>query len=160
MYHLSEPTNPFSNTPKLSIEVEHVSRSLVPRDLETYKKLFPEPATEIIFENICSFLPGALFSGFFPGGFMCSPNRYQFSRKVCLFAEQIRHFTRNYVYVFTEEIPIFQEHLFSYRTDNNFRGTFFGILTNRQAISRKVPPPNRYFNIIGLGGCFRLSQIL
>ena len=82
---------------------------------------------------------------------MCSPNRCQFSRKVCLFAEQIQifqedlvcspnryHFSRSPLYVFIEQIPIFQEHLFSYRTDTNFPGTLFICSPNRYQFSRST----------------------
>ena len=74
-----------------------------------------EAATETIFENICSFLPAAPVSGFvqeafcvhqtdtnFSGGYLCSVNRYNFSRGP--------------FYVFTEHIQVCQRHLFSYRT--------------------------------------------
>ena len=76
----------------------------------------------------------SIFFWIFPGGFMCSPNRCQFSRKVCLFAEQIQIFQEDTEqipffqepsFVFIEQIPIFQEHFFSYRTDTNFPGALF-----------------------------------
>ena len=41
-------------------------------------------ATETIFENICSFLPGASFSGFLPESFMFNEQIFQES---CLFAD-------------------------------------------------------------------------
>ena len=79
-----------------------------------------EAATETIFENICSFLSGAPFSGFFqealcvhrtdanfPGRFVCSLNRYKFSRRTW------------------SSSPIFQEHRFSHWTDTDFPGTIF-----------------------------------
>ena len=82
---------------------------------------------------------------------MCSPNRYQFSRKVCLFAEQIQifqedlvclpnsyHFFRRPLYVFIEQIPIFQEHLFICRTDTDFPGTLFMCSPNRYQFSRST----------------------
>ena len=75
---------------------------------------------------------------------MCSPNRYQFSRKVYLFAEQIPFFQELCLCVHqtdtdfsgstvlaTEQIPIFQEHLYSHRTDTNFpEALFFGYRTD------------------------------
>ena len=109
-------------------------------DIKKSLKATSEAATETIFENICSFLPGAPFSVFsrrlyvfteqmpifqepslcvhrtdtdFPGAPFYLPNRYQFSRSTSFLA--------------TEQIPIFQEHFFSYRIDNNFPGiAFFG----------------------------------
>ena len=97
--------------------------------------------TATILENICSFLPGAPFTVFFfHQKKQCSPNRYQFSRKICMFIDQIwfprepflcvhltgtdfqEHFFCGYLpnrYRFsrstllaTEHIPIFQEHFF------------------------------------------------
>ena len=76
------------------------------------------------FENICSFLPRAPFSGVFqealcvhrtdanfPERFVYSPNRYQFSRST---------------FLATEQIQIFQEHFFfGYQTDTDFPGTPF-----------------------------------
>ena len=50
-------------------------------------KLHTEAATETVFENICSFFPGATFYNF-PGGSICSSNRHEFSRRVYLFVEQ------------------------------------------------------------------------
>ena len=89
-----------------------------------------EAAAETIFENICSFLPGAPFSVFFicvhrtaanfPGRFVCSPNRYKFPGGLGLFTEQIPFFQEPSL--FTEQIPIFWQHLFSYRTDTDFPG--------------------------------------
>ena len=118
-----------------------------------------EAATETIFENICSFLPAPFFWSF-PGGFMCSPNRYQFSRST---------------FLATEQIQIFQEHLFSDRTDTDFPGALIFWLPNRYRFSRntflateqitifqeaffeyqrrdrqfpgRYPSPNRYFSI-------------
>ena len=62
----------------------------------------PEAATKAILENVCSFLPGAPFAKQiqnFQEDNVCSPNGY--------------HFSRSYDYVFTEQIPIFQEHLYN-----------------------------------------------
>ena len=101
----------------------------------------PEVATETIFENICSLLPGAPFSGLFQEA-LCSPNK--FSRKVYFFVKQITIFqgksfplTRKVektdtifsrkvsdvcssnrypffriIFLATEQILIFQEHYF------------------------------------------------
>ena len=60
----------------------------------------------------------------FPGRFVCSPNRY--------------HFSRSPLYVFTEQIPIFQKHFFSYRTDTNFPGALFMCSPNRYQFSRST----------------------
>ena len=46
----------------------------------------------------------------FPGGYICSSNRHEFSRRVNLFVEQTR---------------IFQEGLYVLRTDTNFPGGLF-----------------------------------
>ena len=46
----------------------------------------------------------------FPGGYICSSNRHEFSRRVNLFVEQTR---------------IFQEGLYVLRTDTNFQGGLF-----------------------------------
>ena len=72
---------------------------------------------------------------------MCSPNRYQFSKKVCLFAEQI---------------PFFHEHfLCVHRTDTYFPGAFF-CLSNWYQFSRKnVLATEQILDRLGLGGCFR-----
>ena len=58
---------------------------------------------------------------------MCSPNRCQFYRNVCL--------SRSPLYVFIEQIPIFQEDFFSYRTDTNFPLRFV-CSSNRYHFSR------------------------
>ena len=118
---------------------------------------------------------------------MCSPNRYRFSRSTFLATEQIQifqehllfgyptdtdfsgapfqlpnryRFSRSIYFLATEQIPIFQEHLFSYQTDNNFPGSFIRISTNRQVISRKVPPPNRYFRFMVFLFLFHLKYSL
>ena len=107
-----------------------------------------EAATETIFENICSFLPGASFSELFyvfteqilifqediffrrtdrnfPGDvFSARRTDNNFSRKVFLFFEQIPIFQEQFVLA-TEQIPIFQEHFFGYRTDTDFPGSLF-----------------------------------
>ena len=101
-------------------------------------ELSSEAATETIFENICSFFPGAPFFWSFPGGFMCSPNRCQFSRKVCLFTEQLPIFQEGFSVhrtdtnfsgecgLFTEQIPFFQKpSLCVHRTDTNFPELLF-----------------------------------
>ena len=97
------------------------------------------------------------FFWIFLGGFMCSPNRCKFSRKVCLFAEQIQifqdlslcvhrtdinsgrfvcspnryRFSRIPLYVFTEQIQIFQDpSLCVHRTDINFPEQLFSYRTD------------------------------
>ena len=63
------------------------------------------------FRKYLFFSSRSTFFWSFPGDLMCSPNRYQFSRKVCLFAEQI---------------PLFQELcLCVHRTDFDFPGALF-----------------------------------
>ena len=89
----------------------------------------------------------------FPGGSICSSNRYKFSRRVYMFFEQTlifqeglskRHVFSRRFYLFVEQtllshrtdtnfpinsylvldhIRIFQEPLFSHRTDTNFPGS-------------------------------------
>ena len=81
----------------------------------------------------------------FPGAlFFWLPNRYRFSRSSFLATEHIQIF-QNPFFLATEQILIFQEQLFSYRTDNDFPGSFFRISTKRWAISRKVPPSEQIF---------------
>lgn len=105
-----------------------------------------EAATKAIFWDICSFLPGAFFLNFsrrlhmfteqilnFPGGDVCSPNKYYFSRRICLLAEQI---------------PFFQEPFScDHQTDTNFPGEPFW-LPNKYRFSRSTvfafSLPNRY----------------
>ena len=130
-----------------------------------FASLYSEAATETVFENICSFFSRSnLFIIFqegsfvprtdvnFPGGFICSVNRHEFSRRVYMFFEQTRIFQEGYskrhvfsrkFYLFVEQtlishrthtnfprnpylvlehIQIFQEPLFSHRTDTHFLG--------------------------------------
>ena len=116
-------------------------------------------ATETISKNICLVLFfRSTFFWIFTGNFICSPNRYQFSRRICLFAEQILFFQESFLcvhrtdtgfpgarfwlpnryrfsrspFLTTKQIPIFHEAFFEYqRTDRQFP---------------KEPPPNRYFS--------------
>ena len=125
---------------------------LVRSSRATIYNMLSEAATETIFENICSFLPGAPFSGVFqealcvhrtdanfPGRFVCSPNRYKFSRRMwsvhrtdttfpgALFmcSPNRYRFSRT-TFLATEQIPIFQEpSLCVHRTDTNFPGAPF-----------------------------------
>ena len=116
-----------------------------------------EAATETIFENIFSFLPGEPFSGFFQMG-LCihrthtyfprrnigSSNRYKLPRKIYLFIEH-KLISRS-TFLAIEQIPIFQEAFFKYQwieTGNFQEGT----------------PPNRYLTI-GLGGFFRILDAI
>ena len=119
-----------------------------------------EAATETILENICSFLPGAPFFWIFSRGFMCSPNRCQFSRKVYLFVEQITIFRKgmsvhrtdiNFLGAFffsfrTEQIPFFQKHFFwspnRFQKKGLARGALFGAthIINR-GVKRKTRSP-------------------
>ena len=64
------------------------------------------------FENICSFLPGAPFSGFFQEG-------------LCVHRTEIL-----YTILAIEQVPIFQKQHFSYRTDTNFPGALFSYRTD------------------------------
>ena len=72
----------------------------------------------------------------FPGASIFSSNRYQFSRNL---------------YFFIEQIFIFQEALSSPRIHTNFQETPMS-QTNRHFPGR-YPPSNRYL-LIGLSGCF------
>ena len=85
--YLIKKTIPVYPCLKRHILIHKYIMTMIIRNLNTYKRM-PEAATEIIFENICSFLPGAPFSGFFqealcvhqtdanfPGRFVCSLNR-------------------------------------------------------------------------------------
>ena len=119
---------------------------------------------QTVFENICSFFPGATFLWFskrvhlfleqtwifqevpsvrrtdmnFPRGSICSSNRHKFSRRAYrkdifwrrfyLFVKQtllshrtVINFPKNR-YLVLEHIQIFQEPLFSHRTDTHFPG--------------------------------------
>ena len=95
-----------------------------------------EAATETVFQSICSFFPGATFSQFsrfvkqtcfFPGGSICSSNRpYYLIEKILIFPETLIIFSpRTHTnfprasYFLIEQISIFQELLFSHRTDIN-----------------------------------------
>ena len=89
--------------------------------------------------------------------------------------------------MFIEQIPIFQEHFFSYQTDNNFPGTLFVWSPNRYQFSRstflateqipifqeaffeyneqignfqKDTPLRTDISTLGLGGCFRQLYII
>ena len=87
---------------------------------------------------------------YFPGRFVCSPNRYKISRSpLYVFIEQIPfpgalfqlpnryQFSRN-TFLATEKIPSFQEHFFfGYRTDTDFPETLFQ-LPNRYRFSRNT----------------------
>ena len=78
--------------------------------------------TETVFENICSFFQEQPFYNF-PGGFICSSNRHEFSRRVYMFFEQTRIFQEGLSkrHVFSRRFYLFVEHtLLSHRTDNNF----------------------------------------
>ena len=94
-----------------------------------------EAATETIFENICSFLPGAPFSRLlqkalcvyqtdtnFPGAVFCSSNRFQFPRKPfsarrtdnnflgrCICSPNRYQFSRSSFFLTIEQIQIFQK---------------------------------------------------
>ena len=88
--------------------------------------------------------------------FMCSPNRYRFSRSTFLATEQIQIFQEHF-FLATEQIPIFQEHLFSYQTDNNFfRKLFSNINKQIGNFQEGTPPPPPLRTDIS-GGCFRLT---
>ena len=92
--------------------------------INKYSHTGSEAATETIFENICSFLPGAPFSGVFkealcvhqtdanfPGRSVCSPNRYKISRRM---------------WSVRRTDTFFQEpSLCIHRTDTDFTGTPF-----------------------------------
>ena len=126
---------------------------------------------------ICSFLPGAPFSGLFheafcirrtllifqEGVFFLS-NRSQFSRKLYLFAEQIPIFQEQY-FLATEQIPIFQEQFFW--PPNRYRFSRSTVLATEQIptfqetyfkyhrIDRKFQGRKTDISTIGLGDCFR-----
>ena len=114
-------TNPISKKPEPSIKIATVSKfpplnNLSARAYAVFSLswcILPVIATYYvyqmirkshpnIFENNCSFLPGAPLSKFssrhrtetgFPGSFsMCSQNRFKFSRKVYLFVKHITIF--------------------------------------------------------------------
>ena len=140
------------------LEIKHQHSGDIKKIITSSAKyIVSEAATETIFENICSFLPGTPFPVFFqealcnhrtdvnfPGRFVCSPNRYKFSRRTwsvhrtdtiflgALFmcSSNRYRFSRS-TFLATEQIPIFQEQFFSYRTDNDFLGSLFRISTNR-----------------------------
>ena len=124
----------------------------------------PEAATETIFENICSFLPGALFSKFFmrlyvfteqitifqegmsvrwtdtnfPGAHLCVHRTdTDFPGAPILAIEQVPIFLEH-AFLATEQIPTFQEHLFSYRTDTDFPEALIFWLPNRYRFSRNT----------------------
>ena len=106
---------------------------------------YAEAAPEMVFQNICSFFPGAtnfpVFSIYLSIYFLSfSSKRHQFSRRFyrtdmffpggsIFFVEQtlLSHRTR---------IQIFQEPLFSLRTDINFPGASI-FSSNRYSFSRK-----------------------
>ena len=86
------------------------------------------PMTKTVFQIICVlFYPRATFSQFSRGGFICSSNRYEFSRRVYLFVEQIcffpggsilysnRHQFSRSLYFLIEQIFIPRTHIFKWR---------------------------------------------
>ena len=79
-----------------------------------------EAATETVFENICSFFPGAAFFKFFRSVHICSSNRHEFSRRVYMFFEQTQIFQEGLSkrHVFSRRFYLFvEETLLSHRTD-------------------------------------------
>ena len=91
--------------------------------MRTHYLGFSEAASETIFENICSFLPGAPFSGFFQEALFVHLTDANFPGRRGLF---------------TEQIPFFQEaSLCVHRADTNFPGALFW-LPNRYRFSRNT----------------------
>ena len=104
--------------------------------------LISEAATETVFQKYMFFFSRSNLFYNFPGGSICLSNRHVFSKMVYLFVEQVllshrtdTYFSRNPYFVL-EHIRIFQEPLFSHRTDINFPGASI-FSSNRYSFSRK-----------------------
>ena len=149
----------------------------------------------------------------FPGGSICSSNRHTFSRRVYMFFEQTRIFQEGYSkrhlfqggsicssnrpcylieqilifprnpYLVLEHIRIFQEPLFSHRTDTHFPGKLYLVLEHLRfsrrpylvlehiqfsrrllclehiGIFQEGTLSRTDISLIGLGGCFRVRGL-
>ena len=97
--------------------------------------------------------------------FMSCLNRYQFSSKVCLFAEQIPFFQELCLCVqpsSTNRYQFSRRTFFCYRKDNDFLGCFFRSNINEQIGNFQEGTPTLRTDISakGLaGGCFRFVVI-
>ena len=79
--------------------------------------------TRNFIERTCFFKECLNICSFFPGGYICSSNRHEFSRRVNLFVEQTQIFQEGYSkrHVFLRSVYLFVEQiLLSHWTDANF----------------------------------------
>ena len=77
----------------------------------------------------------------FPGGSICSSNRHEFSRRVYIFFEQIQIFQEGYSkrHVFSRRFYLFVEQtLLSHRTDTNFPRNPYLVLEHIQIFQEPV----------------------